>query len=144
MRAVETAQTFLTAAEVDSLVGDYLGGMGVKQLDRQRRRAPRAAAPQRRARRSPSLRSPSATRPPPRDASRVHHFVTLLPPARRRSCEHPMLGSQCGLQRVARLSTCSTLTGQSRSMGTPSTDSSPHRDSRSRAARLCQELRAFV
>ncbi|WP_405218267.1 hypothetical protein [Agrococcus sp. Ld7] len=32
MRTVETAQTFLTAAEVDTLVGDYLAGMGVKQL----------------------------------------------------------------------------------------------------------------
>ncbi len=32
VRTVETAQTFLTAAEVDALIGDYLGGMGVKQL----------------------------------------------------------------------------------------------------------------
>lgn len=29
---VETAQTFLTAAEVDALVGDYLAGMSVKSL----------------------------------------------------------------------------------------------------------------
>lgn len=32
VRTVETAQTFLTAAEVDSLVGDYLAGMSVKAL----------------------------------------------------------------------------------------------------------------
>lgn len=32
VRAVETAQTFLTASEVDALVGDYLAGMGVKAL----------------------------------------------------------------------------------------------------------------
>ena len=32
MRTVETAQTFLTAAEVDALVGDYLAGMSVKAL----------------------------------------------------------------------------------------------------------------
>ncbi|WP_454300210.1 hypothetical protein [Salana multivorans] len=32
MRTVETAQTFLTAVEVDALVGDYLAGMGVKAL----------------------------------------------------------------------------------------------------------------
>lgn len=32
VRTVETAQTFLTAAEVDTLVGDYLAGMGVKAL----------------------------------------------------------------------------------------------------------------
>lgn len=31
-RTVETAQTFLTAAEVDALVGDYLAGMSVKSL----------------------------------------------------------------------------------------------------------------
>ena len=30
--AVETAQTFLTAVEVDALVGDYLAGMSVKSL----------------------------------------------------------------------------------------------------------------
>ena len=32
VRTVETAQTFLTAAEVDALVGDYLAGMSVKAL----------------------------------------------------------------------------------------------------------------
>lgn len=32
VRTVETAQTFLAAAEVDALVGDYLAGMGVKAL----------------------------------------------------------------------------------------------------------------
>ena len=32
VRTIETAQTFLTAAEVDQLVGDYLGGMSVKSL----------------------------------------------------------------------------------------------------------------
>ncbi len=32
VRTVETAQTFLTAAEVDALVGDYLAGVGVKAL----------------------------------------------------------------------------------------------------------------
>ena len=32
MRTVETAQTFLTAVEVDSLVDDYLAGLGVKAL----------------------------------------------------------------------------------------------------------------
>ena len=32
MRTVETAQTFLTADEVDALVGDYLAGMGLRQL----------------------------------------------------------------------------------------------------------------
>ena len=32
VRAFETAQTFLTAAEVDALVGDYLAGMSVKAL----------------------------------------------------------------------------------------------------------------
>ena len=32
VRTVETAQTFLTASEVDALVGDYLAGMGVKAL----------------------------------------------------------------------------------------------------------------
>lgn len=32
VRTVETAQTFLTAAEVDALVGDYLAGMCVKAL----------------------------------------------------------------------------------------------------------------
>ncbi len=32
VRTVETAQTFLTAAEVDTLVGDYLAGKGVKAL----------------------------------------------------------------------------------------------------------------
>ena len=30
--AVETAQTFLTAVEVDALVGDYLAGMSVQSL----------------------------------------------------------------------------------------------------------------
>ncbi|HET7476210.1 MAG TPA: hypothetical protein VFJ97_09350 [Dermatophilaceae bacterium] len=35
MRTVETAQTFLSAAEVDALVGDYLAGMGVQQLAEQ-------------------------------------------------------------------------------------------------------------
>ena len=30
--AVETAQTFLAAVEVDALVGDYLAGMSVKSL----------------------------------------------------------------------------------------------------------------
>ena len=34
VRTVETAQTFLTAAEVDALVGDYLAGMSVKALPR--------------------------------------------------------------------------------------------------------------
>ena len=32
VRTVETAQTFLTASEVDALVGDYLAGMSVKAL----------------------------------------------------------------------------------------------------------------
>ena len=32
VRTVETAQTFLTASEVDALVGDYLAGMSVKEL----------------------------------------------------------------------------------------------------------------
>ena len=32
VRTVETAQTFLSAAEVDALVGDYLAGMSVKAL----------------------------------------------------------------------------------------------------------------
>lgn len=32
VRTVETAQTFLTASEVDQLVGDYLAGMSVKSL----------------------------------------------------------------------------------------------------------------
>ncbi len=32
VRTVETAQTFLTASEVDALVGDYLAGMSVKTL----------------------------------------------------------------------------------------------------------------
>lgn len=32
VRTVETAQTFLTAAEVDALVGDYFAGMSVKAL----------------------------------------------------------------------------------------------------------------
>lgn len=32
VRTVETAQTFLTAVEVDALVGDYLAGMSVKSL----------------------------------------------------------------------------------------------------------------
>lgn len=32
VRTVETAQTFLTASEVDGLVGDYLAGMSVKAL----------------------------------------------------------------------------------------------------------------
>lgn len=32
MRTVEAAQTFLTASEVDALVGDYLAGMSVKAL----------------------------------------------------------------------------------------------------------------
>ena len=32
MGTVETAQTFLTATEVDALVGDYLAGMSVKSL----------------------------------------------------------------------------------------------------------------
>ncbi|WP_370894991.1 hypothetical protein [Janibacter sp. GXQ6167] len=32
VRTVETAQTFLTAAEVDALVGDYLAGTSVKAL----------------------------------------------------------------------------------------------------------------
>lgn len=32
VRTVETAQTFLTAAEVDALVGDYFAGMSVKTL----------------------------------------------------------------------------------------------------------------
>ncbi|WP_180316855.1 hypothetical protein [Propioniciclava flava] len=32
VRTVETAQTFLTASEVDALVGDHLAGMGVKAL----------------------------------------------------------------------------------------------------------------
>ena len=32
VRTVETAQTFLTAVEVDSLVDDYLAGLGVKAL----------------------------------------------------------------------------------------------------------------
>ncbi|GAA2524220.1 hypothetical protein FB389_2039 [Rarobacter incanus] len=32
MRTIETAQTSLTAPEVDQLVGDYLAGIGVKTL----------------------------------------------------------------------------------------------------------------
>ncbi|SNU02606.1 hypothetical protein SAMN06298212_1452 [Ruaniaceae bacterium KH17] len=32
VRTIETAQTFLTASEVDQLVGDYLAGMSVKTL----------------------------------------------------------------------------------------------------------------
>ncbi len=32
VRTIETAQTFLTAAEVDQLVGDYLAGMSVNSL----------------------------------------------------------------------------------------------------------------
>ena len=32
VRTIETAQTFLTASEVDQLVGDYLAGMSVKSL----------------------------------------------------------------------------------------------------------------
>lgn len=32
MRTVETAQTFLSASEVEALVGDYLAGMSVKAL----------------------------------------------------------------------------------------------------------------
>lgn len=32
MRGIETAQTFLTAAEIDSLVGDYLAGGGIQEL----------------------------------------------------------------------------------------------------------------
>lgn len=32
MRIVETTHTFLTAVEVDALVGDYLAGMSVKSL----------------------------------------------------------------------------------------------------------------
>lgn len=32
MRTIETAQTILTASEVDQLVGDYLAGMSVKSL----------------------------------------------------------------------------------------------------------------
>ena len=32
MRTVETAQTFLTAVEVDALVDDYLAGTGVQAL----------------------------------------------------------------------------------------------------------------
>ena len=32
VRTVETAQTFLTASEVDALIGDYLAGMSVKAL----------------------------------------------------------------------------------------------------------------
>ena len=32
MGTVETAQTFLTAVEVDALVGDYLAGMSVQAL----------------------------------------------------------------------------------------------------------------
>lgn len=31
-RTVETAQTFLTASEIDALVGDYLAGAGVQEL----------------------------------------------------------------------------------------------------------------
>ena len=32
MRTIETAQAFLTASEVDHLVGDYVAGMSVKSL----------------------------------------------------------------------------------------------------------------
>jgi len=32
VRTIETAQTFLTASEVDRLIGDYLAGMSVKSL----------------------------------------------------------------------------------------------------------------
>lgn len=32
MRRIETTSTFLTAAEIDSLVGDYLAGVGINEL----------------------------------------------------------------------------------------------------------------
>lgn len=32
MRRIETTRTFLTAAEIDSLVGDYLAGAGAQEL----------------------------------------------------------------------------------------------------------------
>ena len=57
MRAVETAQTSLTASEVDTLVGDYLAGMSVKALAKKVRHPPRNGV-------LPPA-SPQRTEPPP-------------------------------------------------------------------------------
>lgn len=35
VRRIETAQTFLTAAEIDNLIGDYLGGASINHLAQQ-------------------------------------------------------------------------------------------------------------